>query len=246
MTSHGGLLEGSHSSTAWNRWYPFLQLLSLTKLSFIPQLGYFQFQFRSLACKTWGVSPVPSLCICVLVMSENYAAHSQLCRCSWKLQVPHFWKSNPDVFQPKGTVFPCCRMTERSEGFVILGQKTVWNNRMNWGGEEVLKASGSFLCMLDNIFYTHFLWLSLLLLRPRISQIKQQGSLLCVSCLHFSIAFLHSLPPSNGSWGKSAEYSTNDMKKNTEESSREAKVLTTLPPLPRKTSVTSWHVPWET
>lgn len=91
-----------------------------------------------------------------------------------------------------------------------------------------------------SIFYTHFLQLSLLLLRPRSSQIKQQGSLFYISCLHFSLTFLHLLTPSsNGSWEESAEYSTNDMKKNTEGSSMEAMVSTTLPPLPRRISVTS-------
>lgn len=143
------------------------------------------------------------------------------------------------LLQPWRTVFPCHGTAERSEGFVILGQITKWskftlyNNKMNWGEKNVLEVSERLLCILDNIFYTCFLWLSLLVPRSRISQIKQQGSLLCVPCLHSSLTFLHSLTLSaNGSWGKSAEYSSNDMKKNTEGSSREASISPLSLPCP--------------
>lgn len=49
-----------------------------------------------------GVSPAPPFCISVLVLSEKYAARLDLCWCSWKLQVPHYWKSNPDAFSALG------------------------------------------------------------------------------------------------------------------------------------------------
>lgn len=57
----------------------------------------------------WGVFPAPPFRISVLVVSKKCAAHVQLHRDSWKLQVTHSWKSNPGAFSASGNCISLVR-----------------------------------------------------------------------------------------------------------------------------------------